>query len=66
MMVVGIGPLPCRLGSLTAWTGSERVQSPLNVFPDQWYHVASVLIPLRTGPFFSSTENRQHLILSWL
>ena len=44
-----------RLGSLTAWTGSERVQSPLNVFPDQWYHVASV---------FDPSQNRTVLFLN--
>ena len=53
MTVVGTGL------SLSSWksdrTGSERVQSPLNVFPDQWYHVASV---------FDPSQNRTVLFLN--
>ena len=35
-----------RNGSLTAWTGSTRYQSPLNVYPNQWYHCVAVFDPV--------------------
>ena len=35
-----------RTGSLTAWTGSTRYQSPLNVYTNQWYHCVAVFDPI--------------------
>ena len=34
-----------RTGSLTAWTGSTRYQSPLNLYPNKWYHCVAVFDP---------------------
>jgi hypothetical protein len=34
-----------RMGSLSAWTGSTRYQSPLNVYPNHWYHCVAVFNP---------------------
>jgi hypothetical protein len=35
-----------RAGSLTAWTGSTRYQSPLNLYPNKWYHCVAVFDPV--------------------
>ena len=35
-----------RFGSLSSWTGDNRFQSPLTVYPNQWYHCVSVFDPI--------------------
>ena len=35
-----------RFGSLTAWTGNNRFQSPLTSIPNQWYHCVAVFDPI--------------------
>ena len=37
-----------RYGSLTSWTGATRIQSPLQVYPDEWAHVVSVFDPTQS------------------
>ena len=36
-----------RYGALSSWTGANRFQSPLQVFPNQWSHVVSVFDPVQ-------------------
>ncbi len=36
-----------RYGALSSWTGVNRFQSPLQVFPNQWSHVVSVFDPIQ-------------------
>ena len=35
-----------RYGLLSVWNGSSRIQSGLQTFPDEWYHVVSVFDPV--------------------
>ena len=43
-----------RSGSLTAWTGATRYQSPLNSYANKWYHCVAVFDPI-------SSRTRLHL-----
>ncbi|MDG0965255.1 MAG: hypothetical protein P8O23_09315, partial [Opitutales bacterium] len=37
-----------RYGSLTSWTGASRIQSPLQVYPNEWSHLVAVFDPSKS------------------
>ena len=44
-----------RYGALTVWNGETRVQSGFQLYPNDWYHVASVFDPVMGRSILHST-----------